>query len=786
VVVLGRTVGSVATPSGICGGSYPYINGKTLTHEMGHFFGLRHIWGDEDCGNDYVDDTPVHFEDNLGVPKHPKPNDCGTEDEMFENFMDYSDDQVLNTFTAGQVARMQTVMLNSPRRVELATATTAKACFTGNKLSFSPCIARDTTVERSVSGTCPSVRTVQVMLAAEEAASGAATVNINVVGGTASLGLDFRLPQTTFTFAAGDPYKMISIEVIDDGVVENDESVILSYTITSGTGVTAGGVAQQFTLIIKDNDNLVINNRAVDIINTGFSTVPADWNVLSSDSAVNKWLIGPNATGFSGNAAYISNNAATAPWFYETENAPSASVLRTRLIDVMTSNYKRLTLSFRHRVFGEGLFQGDGPYDYGFVGLAPADVSDFFFQLPSTSLFYEQNSIQNFSYNFGDSLLVSNFYLGWVWQNDDSFGDQPPWGIDDVKLQGFQTQIATATGQTRTINLSAGQTNHFTSTDKGDILATIAGSSGQVNCVQASIAQSGAGQVNITTQSGTFKRSAKVIQVSPTGGSSNATYTITLYFTEEELAAWGAVRSSLRVMKVNDGVLLSSVLTNANSAILTPVVSDLIGASGYMAYTVTTTGFSQFFLVEPNTTLPLRLIDFTAKPRTNDIELRWATAGEQYNRGFELERSSDGIAYSTIASIAGKNTGSVPRDFTYNMIDGRVQKGVKYYYRLLQTDLDGRQTYSPVQAAMLQGSKSVSVYPNPGSDKVRIQLDKSQSGVVELFDAKGARVKTWGVLTIPNGGAVISVKGLPAGVYMLKVSAVSAGKEVYTTRLQKE
>ncbi len=111
IIIATGTIGSTFSPA-VCGNSYGL--GKTLTHESGHFFVLRHIWGDATCGEDYCNDTPIHFVSNNGVPTHTKNNSCGTADEMFENYMDYTDDIVLNTFTAKQVDRMQTVMLNSP------------------------------------------------------------------------------------------------------------------------------------------------------------------------------------------------------------------------------------------------------------------------------------------------------------------------------------------------------------------------------------------------------------------------------------------------------------------------------------------------------------------------------------------------------------------------------------------------------------------------------------------------------------------------------------------------
>jgi len=92
--------------------------GRTLTHEIGHFFGLRHIWGDGDCGaDDFVSDTPNQDGPNTICRPTPRVT-CGTRD-MVENYMDYTTDICMNIFTQGQVERMDVVLANSPRRASL-------------------------------------------------------------------------------------------------------------------------------------------------------------------------------------------------------------------------------------------------------------------------------------------------------------------------------------------------------------------------------------------------------------------------------------------------------------------------------------------------------------------------------------------------------------------------------------------------------------------------------------------------------------------------------------------
>ncbi|RXK59764.1 zinc metalloprotease [Lacibacter luteus] len=93
-----------------------YDLGRTATHEVGHYFNLRHIWGDRQCGNDYVDDTPLHYTYNFGCPPANKISTCDGGIEMTMNYMDYTDDACMYMFTKGQALRVQaTYAIGGPR-----------------------------------------------------------------------------------------------------------------------------------------------------------------------------------------------------------------------------------------------------------------------------------------------------------------------------------------------------------------------------------------------------------------------------------------------------------------------------------------------------------------------------------------------------------------------------------------------------------------------------------------------------------------------------------------------
>jgi hypothetical protein len=130
VVISNQYFGSIGTAQ------FTSFNlGRTATHEVGHWLGLRHIWGDSNCGNDFCADTPPAQSANSGCVSHPRRlGTCSgnTTGEMFMNYMDYSDDQCLLMFTNDQKNRAQLIMTNSPMRATLLTSTVCNLPSVGN------------------------------------------------------------------------------------------------------------------------------------------------------------------------------------------------------------------------------------------------------------------------------------------------------------------------------------------------------------------------------------------------------------------------------------------------------------------------------------------------------------------------------------------------------------------------------------------------------------------------------------------------------------------------------
>jgi pregnancy-associated plasma protein-A/SprB-like repeat protein/type IX secretion system substrate protein len=122
------TLDGVVVASGTFGGpgygtTNNYDLGRTSTHEVGHYLGLRHIWRNNGCGlDDGFPDTPLQDDENYGCPNHPSPS-CGNAGDMFMNYMDYVNDDCMNAFTTDQGNYMHEI-LNTSRSSLLDAANT--------------------------------------------------------------------------------------------------------------------------------------------------------------------------------------------------------------------------------------------------------------------------------------------------------------------------------------------------------------------------------------------------------------------------------------------------------------------------------------------------------------------------------------------------------------------------------------------------------------------------------------------------------------------------------------
>ncbi|MBU1720995.1 MAG: T9SS type A sorting domain-containing protein, partial [Bacteroidetes bacterium] len=168
--------------------------------------------------------------------------------------------------------------------------------------------------------------------------------------------------------------------------------------------------------------------------------------------------------------------------------------------------------------------------------------------------------------------------------------------------------------------------------------------------------------------------------------------------------------------------------------------------------------------------LPIELLNFTAFATSEKIvQLWWITVSETNNDYFTIERSSDGISFQPIAYIRGAGNSNSRED--YEAFDNSPLNGTGYY-RLKQTDFNGKYTYSRIVEVTLEdGDFSVEVFPNPFSSSLFVDIKGSEniSTEVQITNLSGVIVFSD---TIHDSSTRLEIQGtenFPAGIYLVHV-----------------
>ncbi len=166
-------------------------------------------------------------------------------------------------------------------------------------------------------------------------------------------------------------------------------------------------------------------------------------------------------------------------------------------------------------------------------------------------------------------------------------------------------------------------------------------------------------------------------------------------------------------------------------------------------------------------TLPVEWLSFKGEvTQEGKVLLSWTTASEINNDYFTVERSVNGIDFTNIGKVKGKGSSNVVSK--YKFIDSQPFNGINYY-RIKQTDYDGKETFSDLIYVEVSGKTSISVYPNPFDDKIIVVSHAAES--ISIIDITG---KTVYFSKIENGRIAIDASNLEKGVYGLRI-ATSTG-----------
>lgn len=161
--------------------------------------------------------------------------------------------------------------------------------------------------------------------------------------------------------------------------------------------------------------------------------------------------------------------------------------------------------------------------------------------------------------------------------------------------------------------------------------------------------------------------------------------------------------------------------------------------------------------------LPISLLFFNAKPNGKAVDISWATASETNNHYFTIEHSEKGVNFSQVATMDGAGNSTTQKN--YSSVDNEPYNNVSYY-RLKQTDFNGKFTYSNVVIANMQDNIVISIFPNPTSGIFYIASSIFTVSTLEIYNVLGEKLYS---AKINSEKTEIDVSNQPKGIYFCKV-----------------
>jgi hypothetical protein len=233
---------------------------------------------------------------------------------------------------------------------------------------------------------------------------------------------------------------------------------------------------------------------------------------------------------------------------------------------------------------------------------------------------------------------------------------------------------------------------------------------------------------------------------------------------------------------ITDGTELRVAHYNVN-LVPTPKWEDH-GGTGTGTLITSTTPITSFSPITfgshanyPVNPLPIELLRFDAKMNANkQVDILWTTATEVNNDYFTVERSANTNDFNAIATVNG--SGNSSRKINYSTIDPNPLAGISYY-RLKQTDFDGRSTHSSIVAIEnLLRSAMFFIFPNPAdagtTSHLNFNVNETKEILVVVYNAEGKEVFSKVTIVERGNGQVVAIDSsnmLPPGIYVISATS---------------
>ncbi len=735
----------------------PYNLGRTLTHELGHYLDLAHIWGDGCAVDDGVEDTPESAS-NYGACPDISSSSCGSRD-LHMNYMDYTSDACMYMFTAGQ-ANVMSAYLNANLPAVIANAdnvtgpAVARIAFTESSLSFP---------EGTINCGEGTFRSIPLTFSVSEAPDADATINL-LVTGDAEEGVDYVLSSTSFDVAAGDDTdKTIFLEILGDGEIEEDESITIQLGLEANGSNAQLGNLDELTIVLTNDDWLPSDVREVALMKQDFNVGLGEWTVVDGGSSAATWQLSLAAGGLNG-TQYVTANSDDAGSGVTMDEAllspvfDGTSVTNLRLdLDQYIRVYNRRT----EETFDIDIWNGNSWQNVFHHEETDGSLGDY--AEP------DQQSFDLSAYAAEDNQLRFTYRAEYDWF----------WILDNITISGLSKpdiqQEANQEDGFVELDFGPEETVYFYDQQTGNIMMSLTNlSEHDYGCTRVEVDEADSIDPGARMSSSATPRmlTDKSFRVTPENNNNKGKYTISLYYTSAEIDGWLASSGET----LGDLVMLKAAgrVSEANLLEESPVSraffqDDLVFSASFSS------GFSGFALGGAAMGLPVEYTDIKALPLEKTIKVAWTTAAEFNNAGFEVWRkSATEQSFRNIGFVEA--TVSEGENGSYEFEDENVLPGQKYFYLLRQLDFDGTSSESEVVFAEIQpDGLTMIAFPNPTADVLNVSIAGSDvegrgtAGAMELLDGRGRVIRS-----IDFQSDVIdhslNLKGLTAGIYFLSLT----------------
>lgn len=593
------------------GGNYSdtqYDKGRTATHEIGHGFGLRHIWGDaNDCsGDDYCADVPSCSGQYYSAEATcTAPVQCGSPRQI-ENYMDYSDDTCMNKFTQNQKDRMLAVLQNSPRRDDLLVSPVCNAPTASIQFKRGDCSTRlmNTDVNEGTGVACNGYTEYTVPLTIEKAPTQNAVVTFSIDGTSVANASDINFQTPTVTFPSGSTAERNFVfRVLNDAIVEANENLVISFTVNANGGDAFAHLeGNKLTLTIVNDDvapSVTLNST---LLNKNFEDL-TDWTLLDGNGdGVNWGLIDADGLGTAPNTI-----TGTCAYSRRVTNQINNYLISPQITIPTGANSVNLSYII-------GGFQNTGSPT---TNNTTAGLYTVYFAtnvstataINGSTVLMAASTIPNV--NGGATLLNTQSLLSLAGQtgyivfrhNNSNSATAPYLLLDNVSvIVNSNTVIQTAVNTGTQFNSNVPVNGSFVARDAStqNLMADITSSTNfNYGCTTVAVDRAGTSAVNYGSGTAANLRvMSKRFVVTPANVHTSATGTVKFYFTEAEIAGWEAAttnsRSALRIIKDGVATPLTTMLSTfgANTTLQANVANGISGT--YYFGTVATLGRDNF------------------------------------------------------------------------------------------------------------------------------------------------------------------------------------------------